>query len=101
MTFQCYIALNGLLSTTFICGADLKVLFFIYLDTTFCDKVCQWLAKGLYSGTPVSSTNKAGCHDILTEILLKVALNTIPSPQEVLLYVYSCNVKIADQLSYS
>ena len=28
------------------------------------------------SGPPVSSTNKADCHDI-TEILLKVALNTI------------------------
>jgi hypothetical protein len=27
-------------------------------------------------GTPVSSTNKTGCHDI-TEILLKVALNII------------------------
>ena len=41
-------------------------------------KVCQWLATSrcfLY-GTPVSSTNKSYCHDI-TEILLKVALNTI------------------------
>jgi hypothetical protein len=28
------------------------------------------------SGTPTSSTNKTDCHDI-TEILLKVALNTI------------------------
>jgi hypothetical protein len=27
-------------------------------------------------GSPVSSTNKTNCHDI-TEILLKVALNTI------------------------
>ena len=32
----------------------------------------QWLS----TGTPVSSTNKTDCHDI-TEILLKVALNTI------------------------
>jgi hypothetical protein len=30
-------------------------------------------------GTPVSSTNKTDCHDI-TEILLKVALNTITLP---------------------
>jgi hypothetical protein len=30
----------------------------------------------VFSGTPVSSTNKTDCHDI-TEILLKVALNTI------------------------
>ena len=27
-------------------------------------------------GTPVSSNNKTDCHDIITEILLKVALNT-------------------------
>ena len=48
------------------------------LDTTLCGKVCQLLAAGQrYSpGTPVSSTNKTDCHDI-TEILLKVALNTI------------------------
>jgi len=41
--------------------------------TTLCDKVCQWLAAGrwFYPGPPVSSI-----HDI-TEILLKVALNTI------------------------
>jgi hypothetical protein len=32
----------------------------------------QWFSPG----TPVSSTNKIDCHDI-TEILLKVALNTI------------------------
>ena len=44
---------------------------------TLCDKVCQWLATGQWfsPGTPVSS-NKTDCHDI-TEILLKVVLNTI------------------------
>jgi len=48
------------------------------LDTALCDTVCQGLAAGrLFSrGTPVSSTNKAYRHGI-TEILLKVALNTI------------------------
>jgi hypothetical protein len=48
------------------------------LDTTLCDKVCQWLAAGLWFclGTTVSSTIKTDRHDI-TEILLKVALNTI------------------------
>jgi hypothetical protein len=48
------------------------------LDTTLCDKVCQWLATGQWFslGTPVSSTNKTDRHDI-TEILLKVVLNTI------------------------
>ena len=46
--------------------------------TTLCDKVCQWLATGwwFFPGPPVSSTNKTDRHDI-TEILLKVALNTI------------------------
>jgi hypothetical protein len=33
---------------------------------------------GFSPGTPVSSTNKTDCHDI-TEILLKVALNTNPN----------------------
>jgi len=46
--------------------------------TTLCDKVCQWLATGwsFSLGTQVSSTNKTDRHDI-TEILLKVALNTV------------------------
>ena len=39
------------------------------LDTTLCDKVCQWLVAGQWF-SPVCSTNK-------TEIVLKVALNTI------------------------
>jgi hypothetical protein len=40
------------------------------LDTTLCDKVCQWLVTGqLFSPCIlVSSTNKTDCHDI-TEIL--------------------------------
>jgi hypothetical protein len=43
------------------------------LDTTLCDKVCQWLAAGQWfsPGTPVSTTNKTDRHDI-AEILLKV-----------------------------
>ena len=48
------------------------------LDTTLCDKVYQWLATSQWfsQGTPIFSTNKNDCQDI-TEILLKVALNTI------------------------
>ena len=48
------------------------------LDTTLYDKDCQWLATGRWFSpdNPVSSTNKTDRHDI-TEILLKVALNTI------------------------
>jgi hypothetical protein len=46
--------------------------------TTLCDKVCQWLAEGRWFSpdTPVSSTNHTDRNDI-TEILFKVALNTI------------------------
>ena len=44
---------------------------------TLCDKVCHWLAAGqwYFSSPPVSSTYKTDHHDI-TEIFLKVALNT-------------------------
>jgi hypothetical protein len=45
------------------------------LDTTLCDKVCQWLATGRWF-SPVSSINKTDRHDI-TKIVLKEALNTI------------------------
>jgi hypothetical protein len=50
----------------------------VVLDTTLCHKICQWLATSLWFSpvTPDSSTNKTGHHEI-TEILLKVALNTI------------------------
>ena len=46
--------------------------------TTLCDKVCQWLAAGrcFFPGTSISSNDNADRNDI-TEILLKVALNTI------------------------
>jgi hypothetical protein len=52
------------------------------LNTSLCDKVCQWLVTDLWfsSGTAVSSTNKTDCHDI-AKILLKVALSTIKPNQ--------------------
>ena len=48
------------------------------LDTTLCDKVCQWLnGRSCFPpGILVSSTNKTDRLDT-TNILLKVALNTI------------------------
>ena len=48
------------------------------------DKVCQWLATGWWFslGPPVSSINKTDSHDI-TEILLKVALNTIKQTNQI------------------
>jgi hypothetical protein len=47
-------------------------------STTLCDKVCQWLATGRWfsPGPPLSFATKTDRYDI-TEILLKVALNTI------------------------
>ena len=55
--------------------------------TALCDKVCQWLATGRWFslGPPVSSTNKTDRHD-LTEILLKVTLNTIKQTNKQNLY---------------
>jgi len=47
----------------------------VYSHTTLSDKVCQSLAAGRWF-YPVSSINKTDHHDI-TEMLLKVALNTI------------------------
>jgi hypothetical protein len=48
------------------------------LDTTLCDKVCQWLVTGrwLSPGTLVSFNNKTDHHDI-AKILLKVVVSTI------------------------
>jgi hypothetical protein len=51
------------------------------MHTTLRDKACQWHATSRWfsSGSLFSSTNKSDRHDI-TEILLKVALNTIIQP---------------------
>ena len=53
----------------------------VILDTTLCDKVCQWLATGRWFSLETqvsinSYTNKTDHHG-LTEILLKVALYII------------------------
>jgi hypothetical protein len=52
--------------------------------TTLWDKVCQWLAtcRGFSPCTPVFPTNKTDHNDI-TEILLKLALNTIHQPTNI------------------
>ena len=63
--------------------------------TTLCDKICL-LTCGrsvVFSATPVSSTNKTDRHDI-TEILLKVALNTINQTKPIFI-----KMKIIDILS--
>ena len=59
--------------------------------TTICDKGCQWLAtfRWFSPGPPVSSTNETDRHDI-TEILLKVALNTIKQTNN---KTYHCSIR--------
>ena len=72
------------------------------LDTTLCDKVCQWLGPGRWFslGSGVSSTNKTDRHDI-AEILLKVALTPYPSPLSMpyftLIVVINIKVKQSNQ----
>jgi hypothetical protein len=60
------------------------------LDTTLCDKVCQCLATSRWfsPGTPVSSTSKTDRHDI-TEILLKVAINTVTHNPLMLFWIHT------------
>ena len=57
----------------------------IYLSVT-CIAAGLWFSPG----TPVSSTNKIDCHYI-TEILLKVALNTIN---------YKSSIKLENEVKY-
>ena len=68
------------------------------LDTTLCDKICQWLVTGqwFFPGTPVSSNNKTDSHDI-AEILLKVALNTI-NPNLVVVFFPDQSTKIYPEI---
>ena len=59
------------------------------LDTTLCDKVCQWLVTGRWFSpdTLLSSTNKTYPRKI-TEILLRVALNIIKSTNTTVWWVF-------------
>ena len=56
-------------------------LYMSIANTEVCPKEIRFVSDlrqvcGFFSGTPVSSTSKTDCHHI-TEILLKVAINTI------------------------
>jgi len=57
------------------------------LDTTLCDQVCQCLATDRWfsPGNPVSSTDETDCYYI-TEILLKVAFNTINQTKTIFVF---------------
>ena len=58
--------------------------------TTLCNKVCQWLATGLWFSLvpPVSPINKTDSHDIAV-ILLRVAFNIINQASKNRLDTYS------------
>ena len=66
--------------------------------TALRDKVCQWLTTGRWfsPGTPVSSTKKTDRHDI-TEILLKVASNTITLAPMIMMYLTLQSVRNCDR----
>jgi hypothetical protein len=71
--------------------------------TTLCDKVCQWLATGRWfsPGPMASFTNKTDRHDI-TEILLKVALNTIIQTNKyILYYIHNIYLFISKHFNFS
>jgi hypothetical protein len=78
--------MHACLSSLFISNNSLSRksnwdVYISFVCLSLCDKVCRWLATGwsrrwFSPGPPVSSTNKTDRHDI-TEILMKVALNTI------------------------
>jgi len=63
--------------------------------TTLCDKVCQWLGtrRCFFPGPPVSPTNKTDLHDI-TEILLKVALNTTKQTNKLMTNIWVYDICI-------
>jgi len=74
----------------YLCNQCLSPLMWVRISiramcTTLCDKDFQWLATGwwFYPGPPVSSNNKTDRHDI-TEILLKVVLNSIKQTNKTL-----------------
>ena len=70
----------------YLCNQWLPLMLWVRIPlrarcTTLCDKVCQWNKTGRWfsPGPPFSSTKKT---DDITEILLKVALNTIKQKQK-------------------
>jgi hypothetical protein len=63
------------------------------LDTTLCDKICQWLTAGRWfsPGTPVSSINKTDCYDITVESGVK---HHNPNP------IFDIHVHVCSSINY-
>ena len=59
--------------------------------------LCQWLATGRWFSprTPISSTNKTDRQDI-TQLLLKVALNTMNPNPNIFLFFYQLTLIVID-----
>ena len=78
--------------------------FLCVLDTTLCDKVCQWFQADQWFSlcTSVSSTNDTDLHSI-SEILLKVTLNsiTLSHPPHPLLFVSELHWQLVSVLTSS
>jgi hypothetical protein len=66
----------------------------VIVDTTSCDKACQWLATGRWFSldTPVSSTNKSHRHNITENSAESAALNTIILTLSLTFYYYTFNI---------
>ena len=62
------------------------------LDATLCDKVCQWLVTGRWFSLDTPPIKPIKSHDT-TEILLKVALNTIT----LILYIFIIHIQMCTQ----
>jgi len=57
------------------------------LDTTLCDKVCQWHVTGRWF-SPVTSTNKTDRYDITDNIVESGVKHDDPSPKKIGWYGY-------------
>ena len=74
----------GSLNYNYLCNQCLSpLMFWVQISnrvrcTTLCDKLYQWLAAGRWfsPSSPVFSINRTDSH-VITEILLKAALNTM------------------------
>jgi hypothetical protein len=71
----------GIFKLFFLCWLSLifSKTYLPFIFYALCDKVCQWLVVGRWC-SPVFCNNKIDRHHI-TEILLKVVLNTITRAQ--------------------
>jgi hypothetical protein len=74
------------------------------LDTTLCDKVCQWLAvgTGYFPGIPVSSANKTDRHNLCPIQLLKyLAIKYVYSKSNLGVVFVGCYMSVKRKVNYT